>query len=1198
MLRITRFLLAAAVITASFSVYAVDYSWDYNPDGALGDVTYDNITNFLYSTTENSLQITVMSNCQATFGSKGRNFTIYKTSASGAIVQRMELGEISLQATGTNAQLQFGGNGVVYLDAGFNGGSGADDEWDFLSGKTMATDADLFFQSGGNGTAGAAGQDALNGGTGGAGGKSKFTFNKGSATFHGVTHFGGRGGAGGEGSVSSDKYYATKGGAGGDGGIAAWTMSDGDVTFNNVTYFGGEGGQGGNAGLNTANNVYAEHGSGGLGGNGGIDVSGGTFTFNDEAYLGGTGGYSEFGTGGMGGDAVIYLSGGELSFNQASYLGGIGGESVNGTGGMGGLGYISASGGTLNVAAGTQIGGTGGATIGTGAAAGAGGETAVYLTGANVTMSGTYSDQIVIGGQGGSSRYAANGAGGKASLLISGGEVSANFVTVGGFGASAGEYNQSGAGDGGAAVVRFNGGTATLNNVQFGGSGGDSVTAKASAGAGGKATVTFDNGSNVLSNVQFGGRAGTTFSNSLTTRTGAAGGEAVINHQNGVTRFENAVFGGDGENIVISETGAAAAQSLTGGAGGKATFTVTNGSAIFNSFAVFGGFGGSVTDDYGDAVSNGKGGAGGDAVVNINGGITTFAGPVMVGGAGGYGATNGSGGSGAISITDGMLRLDAPVLVGGLTLVDLETLSIDASTRTFDYKTNSGLGTVTMTGGILVVSQNSLLTSANVNSAFKASGGSILFNIDPNGGENQSLGAIVMPSIVITSTAQLGVTMDEWQEGKYTFDTTNPILVSETSNAMKVDSDSFDSLFYTLETYQGVGADANKWYLKSVIVKNMDSVWADAGETVQTLNAAILGEEARRDVNNIFFQAQNYDQLNSAADQLAGAAYADAITAPLQRLTSINQIVMAQIMQVNGIYHAGYVYDDALSNVRFLGEDRGILANNRVAPWGGYYGGTSTTSANLGRTGFDNDCNGFIVGLDLPVQIMRMGGYYAFGDSGLSTSSLLAGSTHIKGQDHLIGLYMKWNALILSGYWGLTGNYGYSSYESTRALSSGTALASYGGSQWGLYFERGWSLPIWLFNVNPHLALQYESISQDAFSESGTSSHCFDYEKLSLHSLRGIAGIRGIMNLGTFKLTLHGSYIREMGDGDPAIRAVIVETGDMMTVYGLGNGRDWFNGGGGVTFCFGSFTLMANYNLMLNGSTTFHSGMATLKYKF
>ena len=1198
MLRTIRLLLVAAVITASFSAYAVEYSWDYNPDSALGDVTYDNITNFLYQTTENSLKITVMSNCEATFGSKGRNFTIYKTSASGAIVQRMELGEISLQATGTNAQLQFGGNGVVYLDAGLNGGSGADDEWTFLSGKTMTTGADLFFQSGGNGTAGTAGKDALNGGTGGAGGKSKFTFNKGSATFNGVTYFGGRGGTGGEGSVSSDKYYATKGGAGGEGGIAAWTMTDGDVTFNKVTYFGGEGGQGGNAGLNTANNVYAEHGNGGLGGNGGIDVSGGVFTFNATAHLGGTGGFSEYGTGGMGGDAVIYLSGGELNFNQASYLGGSGGESVYGTGGMGGLGYISASGGTLNIAAGTQIGGTGGATIGTGAAAGKGGETAVYLTGANVNFFGTESDRIVIGGAGGLSRYAASGAGGKTSLLVSGGKVTANFTTVGGSGAPAGEENQSDAGAGGEAIVRFNGGKAIFNNVQIGGSGGDSFSAKAPAGEGGKATVTFDNGDNSFTDVHFGGAAGTVINDSLTSRSGAAGGEAVIKHQNGVNRFQNAVFGGDGGNVVVSETGAAAAQSLTGGAGGKVTFTVTNGSAILNGNTVFGGFGGSVTDDYDDVVPNGKGGAGGDAVVNINGGITTFAGPVMVGGAGGYGATNGAGGSGAISITDGMLRLDAPVLVGGLTLSDLDTLSIDASSRTFDYRTNSGQGTVTMTGGILVVSQNALLTSANVNSAFKASGGSILFNIDPNGGENQRLGAIVMPSIVVTSTAQLGVTMDEWQEGKYTFDTTSPVLVSETSNAMKVDSDSFDSLFYTLETYQGAGVDANKWYLKSVIVKNMDSVWAGAGETVQTFNAAVLSEEARRDVNNIFFQAQNYDQLNSAADQLAGAAYADAITAPLQRLTSINQIVMAQVMQVNGIYHAGYVYDDAYSNVRFLGEDRGILANNRVAPWGGYYGGKSTTSASLGRTGFDNDSNGFIVGLDLPVQVFRLGGYYAFGNSGLDTNSLLAGSTHIKGKDHLFGLYMKWNALLFSGYWGLTGNYGYSSYESTRALSSGNAQASYGGSQWGIYFERGWSLPIWLFNVNPHLALQYESISQDAFSETGTSSHCFDYEKLSLHSLRGIVGLRGIMNLGTFKLTLHGSYIREFGDGDPAIHAVIVETGDMMTVYGLGNGRDWFNGGAGVTLCLGQFSLMANYNLMLNGSTTFHSGMATLKYKF
>lgn len=1193
-----RILLAIAALMAAFPAYAVDYSWDYNPNEALGDVTYDNITNFLYQTTENSLKINVMSNCQATFGSKGRNFTIYKTSSNGAIVQRLELGEISLRSTGTNAQLQFGGNGVVYTEAGLNGGSGAEDAWEFLSGKTMTTDADLYFQSGGNGSAGVAGKDALNGGAGGAGGISSFKFNKGSATFNGVTYFGGHGGAGGVGSVSSDKYYATKGGAGGDGGLSSWTVTDGDVTFNNVTFIGGMGGQGGNAGLNTANNVYAEHGTGGLGGNGGIDISGGTMTFQDIAYLGGTGGYSEYGTGGAGGDAVIYISGGTLSFNQASYLGGSGGESIFGTGGMGGLGYISASGGTLNVAAGTEIGGTGGSTIGTGAAAGKGGETAVYLTGAKANFSGTASEQIVIGGAGGTSRYAANGTGGKASLLVSGGVVTAKYVTVGGTGGTAGEVNQSEAGAGGEAVVRFNGGEAAFSNSFFGGTGGDAYFIKATAGAGGKATVIFDDGNNTFRNVYFGGSAGTTIYDYEITRSGADGGEAVIKHQNGVNTFENTYFGGRGGDIVVSDFDPDSDQRLVGGSGGKATLTVTNGSAIFKGATIFGGSGGGVVDELGDAIPNGTGGNGGAAVVNISGGMTSFKGNVIVGGTGGIGSVNGAGGAGTINITDGMLRVESTVLVGGLTRPDFAGLSIDSDSREFSYKDDSGIGTVTVTGGILVISQDALLTSSNMKSAFKASGGSLLFNIDPDGGENQRLGAIVMPSIVVNSNAQLGITMDEWKEGKYTFDTTNPILVAETSNSLKVDSNSFESLFYTLETYQGAGIDANKWYLKSVIVNDMDEVWAGAGETVGTLNSVMLSEEARRDVNNIFFQAQNYEQLNAAADQLAGAAYADAITTPLQRVTSINQIVMAQVMQVNGIFHAGYVYDDALSNVRFLGEDRGILANNKVAPWGGYYGGTATTSASLGRTGFDNDSHGFIVGLDLPVQVFRLGGYYAFGSSGLDTKSILAGKTHIKGDDHLIGLYMKWNALMLTGYWGLTGNYGYSSYKSSRALSSGTALASYGGSQWGIYLERGWSVPIWLFNVNPHLALQYESISQDAFSESGTSSHCFDYDKLTLKSFRGIVGLRGIMNLGTFKLTLNGSYIHEMGDENPAIHAVIVETGDSMTVYGLGNGRDWFNGGAGVTLCLGPFTVMANYNLMLNGSTTFHSGMATLKYKF
>ena len=59
MLRITRFLLAAALSVAAFLAYAVDYSWEYNPNGTLGDVTYDNITNFMDYTTENSLKITV-----------------------------------------------------------------------------------------------------------------------------------------------------------------------------------------------------------------------------------------------------------------------------------------------------------------------------------------------------------------------------------------------------------------------------------------------------------------------------------------------------------------------------------------------------------------------------------------------------------------------------------------------------------------------------------------------------------------------------------------------------------------------------------------------------------------------------------------------------------------------------------------------------------------------------------------------------------------------------------------------------------------------------------------------------------------------------------------------------------------------------------------------------------------------------------
>ncbi len=1179
-------------------------NWSYKASAVLTDATYDNIINF-YDSTNNvpisDMTITVAGNSQVTFGTQGSNFSIYKTTTSGTIIPRTDLANITLRGNDTGARLQFGGNGIIYTKVGYNGGSGASDGWDFASGKNMTTNTDLFFQSGGNGTDGVAGEQAYNGGKGGDGGTSSFNFTQGSATFSGQTQFGGDGGNGGVGANSGEGYYATKGGTGGDGGTSYWTMTAGTVEFKNLVQMGGTGGQGGLGGQNLSTNAYATHGAGGTGGSAKIALAGGTMTFNAQSQLGGAGGYSQRGTGGMGGTGKMEISGGTVNFNKRSVLGGMGGQTEFGTGGAGGIGYVTVSGGTFNAVAaeGFVWGGTGGTATGVGADAGVGGQGIVYFTGGNTNLIGNSNAENIIGGTGGESIYANSGAGGKGIVYFTGGKVDASYLQIGGDGGIAGDKNAASAGAGGDANVQFNGATAIMSEISFGGDGGDALTSKAVAGVGGNALIYFDGGNVTLTNSLFGGTGGSSSNLDNSPLTGTTGGTAQIYQSGGVTNFTGTIFGGTGGDVILpAET---ESTSVIGGAGGNAAYHFSGGNAVFNGTTVVGGTGGNIyigDDVIASDLSGSTGGAGGSGALNITGGMITFKGNLYVGGTGGQGNSAGAGGTGTIAVSGGVVRFESGVVLGGLTYNAFDSLTIDSDCRTLNFLDGAAKGTLVISGGSVIIDNNTLITSYNSGSSLQATGGSILFNISTDSNSAQSLGAIVLPSIVITGSAQLGVTMDSWKAGKYNLDSSTPVLVADTSNSLKVDSTSFSSLFYNLEAFRGAGAQANELYLKSVEVKDLDEVWSGAGENAQNLHSLAFDQQGQRDINNTLFQSRNYEQLNQSADQIIGGLYADALTAPLQRVTSINQIVLTQIIQANGVYKSGFVYNDSLSSVRYLGSDQGILANNKVAPWGGYYGGTGSTSYSQQRMGYDYDSNGFIVGLDLPFYTIRLGGFYAFGDGGLNSETTLAGSTKIDSQDHLIGLYMKWNALFLTGYWGLTGNYGYSSYDSMRILPDGAAAASYNSSQWGLYLERGWSLPIWLFTLDPHLAIQYESLSQDGFTEYGSSNLKFGYDSATLKSCRGIAGIRGLMSLGIFEMSLTGSYIREMGDCDPFVRASIVSTGDSMTVYGLGGGRDWFNGGVGLNLTFGQLSLMGNYNIMLSGDTTFHSGMATIRYKF
>ena len=1175
----------AACLSASVCAYD---NWEYS-SSSLSSGKYGNIVNF--PGVGRPLEITVNPGSTVGFGNPGTTFTIKTSDSSDSQrIDKSSLSAVNLSTYGTGtATVQFGGDGRVFgstdAEYGYNGGAGSEDSWTLTGGQSFTSSVNLSFQSGGDGTNAVVGYEAKNGGTGGAGGNSNFTVTDSSALFEGATQFGGSAGNGGQGANYSSKYNPTKGGAGGVGGSAAWTVTNSIVEFKDSARFGGSGGAGALGGQGSAEESWASHGAGGAGGDAIITVNkSGNVRFYSDMILGGDGGDSPRGAAGAGGAGSITLSGGILQFDQRSQLGGQGGDTSQGTAGAGGAAGVILSSGTFVANQSVRWGGQGGSALAVGGISGAGGAATVSFEGASATFTNNANERHQFGGDAGESLYK-TGAGGAGNLYFQAGTVVLESADVGGTG---GQTTAGQAGAGGAATMYFGTANTTISDLQWGGTGGLALTENATAGTGGAAALVFENGTHTITDSVAGGTAGAARNGGNTAYLGAAGGSASLTISGGVVSFNQVTFGGTGSLITTSIDGTGTG---TGGVGGDAAINISGGNVNFGR-VVFGGTGGNSVDSNADLF--GSAGAGGSVNAVFQKGGVNFNDIVIFGGQGGQSKIDGAGGAANISFSGATVRFTNLAIFGGL----------DGSTEITGlpsgYIDKAGKATVILNSGTVIVDSGARLTSYNSSSSFRATGGLLLFNVQPTqvGANYQvGMGSVEFPRISFEGTAQLGITMSEWKSGTYELDKSTAALTTDDANSLKINNTTFDKLFYSLSVFRGEGDDANKLYLDKVTVRDPDEVWNAAGGNVSAYRQLDMPEDIDLSLNNMLLQSRSYEELETAVDHLGGTIIANSNVMQLARITSINQTVLSQIVQANGVANKGYVYDESLSRVRFLGADQGILANNRVAPWVGYYGGTGDMGFSNHKSGFDLDSDGIIVGLDLPLYVMRLGGYYAFGESSMETQSLL-GNGRVDSDDHLIGLYGKWNSIILGGYGYLTGNYSYSSYDSQRILTDGAAFGSYKNKQWGLYYEKGWQLPFVCVILNPYLGLQYEDLKTKAFTEYGSSDLRMSFGASDLESFRSLLGLRGLLKLGFFELSASAAYMREMGDLSPAINTTLVSTADTMQFWGNGGGRDSINAGAGVNLTFGALSLMANYNLISSSELTFHSGILTIRYKF
>lgn len=333
--------------------------------------------------------------------------------------------------------------------------------------------------------------------------------------------------------------------------------------------------------------------------------------------------------------------------------------------------------------------------------------------------------------------------------------------------------------------------------------------------------------------------------------------------------------------------------------------------------------------------------------------------------------------------------------------------------------------------------------------------------------------------------------------------------------------------------------------------------------------------------------------------------------------------------------------------------------SKRIAPrftlWAGAYGFNQQVKDHKGFSGFSGDSFGGIFGLQIGGDNFRTGVYYSYGQTKIGNSASM-GRASINSTDHTIGVYAKWLNQPCNGYLFVTGDYSFGGNDYYRLWNqdSCTFREEFGGDYnshtYSMFCEKGWE---WCFCcrwiVNPYLNCQYVHYAADSFTENRLTP-CRDPLELIVggihyNSLRTTVGVRlgvelcpqrcadpcdpcnscdpcnpcanpCVVQRHSLKLMTNVGWVHEWLDGAAVVETMSVagKTGTNGTcplntnpavnlpnwrMHGNGGGITWVNFGLGLNYNFCSrLSVGVNYDLLANGYTAVHSGMAAFGVHF
>ncbi len=338
-----------------------------------------------------------------------------------------------------------------------------------------------------------------------------------------------------------------------------------------------------------------------------------------------------------------------------------------------------------------------------------------------------------------------------------------------------------------------------------------------------------------------------------------------------------------------------------------------------------------------------------------------------------------------------------------------------------------------------------------------------------------------------------------------------------------------------------------------------------------------------------------------ALSQLSGDVYGSTQTIGLQAGMQFQNSVNDRLIN-NGQFLSGS--GDTLAALSAPASDddwivRGQSPSSTAQGWTQGFGTSGRFGTDGNAPGGNYRQGGFALGLDLgrdetgAIGIANAHSYVSFNQGNGASGQL---------ESHQVGLYLlkQLGAMYLLG----SANYGYNDLDVTRTVPGGTVQGDPIAHQFGTYAEAGWSLDQGVIRFQPLAALQYQSLAQQGFAETGGPGALIvsgtQADSLRTH-LGGRVAFSGLED-GRGRIWspyVHGRWVAELLDNDRLVFASIngAPVGGSFVAAGNGLGTHFGLFGAGLNVQLSDrWSAYSNYDLQVGRSLTAHTGSGGVSY--